>query len=304
MKKLLTIILISFISLTAQPYQINYSVIIENCDGNQYHEILSGSITEGESFTFPTVNLPGEYSPAQYIYNIFAGGEFGIEEGSLNENIDLVLNLSNFWCNFSVTEFPEGVYRLFSLVAEITGESSGYNPNEYYWFNDNKEAHISIAKDKITFYAALLGISDLNEIEVFYVGENNIDQNDIRRIVSDTHFTIYPRHFSLLSAGIVSGTTDIDFTDNNLPTEFKLLQNYPNPFNPETSINFSIPKTENVKLTIHNILGQKVKTLLNEVKEAGNYTVKFNALDLPSGIYFYKIISGEFTKTIKMTLMK
>ncbi len=86
--------------------------------------------------------------------------------------------------------------------------------------------------------------------------------------------------------------------------KFELSQNYPNPFNPSTTINYNLPEAANVKLIIYNILGQEVKTLVNEFKEAGVHTVNFNASKLNSGLYIYKIEAGSFTQTRKMTLIK
>lgn len=88
------------------------------------------------------------------------------------------------------------------------------------------------------------------------------------------------------------------------PKEFELVQNYPNPFNPETTINYSIPQSGNVKLFIFNTLGEKITTLVDGFNEAGTHSVKFNAGNLPSGIYFYQINSGNFTEVKKMTLTK
>ncbi len=88
------------------------------------------------------------------------------------------------------------------------------------------------------------------------------------------------------------------------PTEFSLEQNYPNPFNPSTTISFTIPDAGNVKLKIYDLLGQELKTLVNEYKEAGTYTVNFNAGNLNSGMYIYKLESGLFTQTRKMTFIK
>lgn len=85
---------------------------------------------------------------------------------------------------------------------------------------------------------------------------------------------------------------------------YSLDQNYPNPFNPSTSIRFTIPQAGLTKLTIYNLLGQQVKSLVNEFKEAGSYSINFNATDLPSGAYFYKLESPEFSKTMKMLLSK
>ncbi len=87
-------------------------------------------------------------------------------------------------------------------------------------------------------------------------------------------------------------------------TDYVLEQNYPNPFNPSTTIKFGLPEKSNVVLTVYNSLGAEVATLVNEVREAGSYEVEFNADNFSSGIYYYKIASGNFTETKKMILLK
>jgi len=108
--------------------------------------------------------------------------------------------------------------------------------------------------------------------------------------------------------------TDVEETENVLPDSYTLKQNYPNPFNPSTTIEFSLPAVSDVKISIYNILGQEVVTLLNEQRSAGNHSVVWNARDsygtrLSSGIYFYKLnatgINGnDFTDIRKMVLLK
>ncbi len=88
------------------------------------------------------------------------------------------------------------------------------------------------------------------------------------------------------------------------PIEYTLEQNYPNPFNPATRIRFNLPEAGNVKLTIYNILGQEIRTLVNEYKESGVYTISFDASGLNSGMYIYKIEANGFVQTRKMTLVK
>lgn len=95
-----------------------------------------------------------------------------------------------------------------------------------------------------------------------------------------------------------------DVKNEVIPTKLVLEQNYPNPFNPTTSIKFSIPKQEFVNLKVYDILGKEITTLVNEVKSAGNYEVNFNASNLPSGTYFYRIQSGNYVETKKMILIK
>lgn len=89
-----------------------------------------------------------------------------------------------------------------------------------------------------------------------------------------------------------------------LPAEFNLAQNYPNPFNPTTTIQYSIPKSVNVEIKVYDVLGNEVTTLVNVEKPAGVYEVEFNAKNLSSGVYFYKLTAGSFTETKKMTLLK
>lgn len=98
-------------------------------------------------------------------------------------------------------------------------------------------------------------------------------------------------------------TTDVTQISQN-PTKFELVQNYPNPFNPSTTISFSIPEAGFVSLKVFDILGKEVASLLNEDKEAGIYTVSFNASSLPSGTYIYRISSGNFKDSRKMSLVK
>ena len=95
----------------------------------------------------------------------------------------------------------------------------------------------------------------------------------------------------------------------NLPTEFGLHQNYPNPFNPNTIVAYDLPAACHVKIEIFNILGQRVKTLVNESKTAGRYQVNWNSTDdngrrVSSGIYLYVMKAGEYSRTAKMLLMK
>ncbi len=89
-----------------------------------------------------------------------------------------------------------------------------------------------------------------------------------------------------------------------VPTSIQLKQNYPNPFNPTTTIAYSIPARTHVTLTVYNMLGQKVETLLDAVQDAGNHGVNFNASRLASGVYFYRLTSGNYVSTKRMLMIK
>ncbi|MDP2886307.1 MAG: T9SS type A sorting domain-containing protein [Ignavibacteria bacterium] len=100
-----------------------------------------------------------------------------------------------------------------------------------------------------------------------------------------------------------SGTA-VSRTDNFLPDEFNLFQNYPNPFNPSTAIQFSIPAESYVTLRIYNSLGAELKTLVASTLQPGSYKTQWNAVGLPSGVYFCRMQAGEFVITKKLVLLR
>jgi methionine-rich copper-binding protein CopC len=91
---------------------------------------------------------------------------------------------------------------------------------------------------------------------------------------------------------------------NGLPTSFELAQNYPNPFNPTTTIGFALPQPSHVRLSVYNILGQQVETLIDQDMPAGNHNVEWEASRYSSGIYFYRLEADGFTDTHKMAFIK
>lgn len=102
----------------------------------------------------------------------------------------------------------------------------------------------------------------------------------------------------------VTGPNGIKNINIKTPDSYKLSQNYPNPFNPTTSISYEIPEYGFVNITIYNLTGQVVTVLVNEMKTTGSYNATFNAANLPSGIYLYKMKSGSYEKSLKMSLIK
>jgi hypothetical protein len=130
-----------------------------------------------------------------------------------------------------------------------------------------------------------------NQKEYLYVDKNLIDGKYFYRLKQ------------LDFGGIYDYSQTIEVNVRTLDN-FILEQNYPNPFNPSTKIKFNIPLTEKVRFEVFNTVGNKVATLLNELKEAGSYEVQFEADNLASGVYFYKISAGNFVQTKKMLLIR
>jgi len=139
---------------------------------------------------------------------------------------------------------------------------------------------------------------------------NNGANDNEGGVGSNHHVTLFKSFWSG-DAIDVFGTMDrkpvvngVEQLGSDIPVSYELGQNYPNPFNPSTTINFSIPQSGLVTMKIFNILGQEVAELVNEVRNAGFHSVSFDASDLTSGMYIYKIQSGNFSATRKMMLVK
>lgn len=122
---------------------------------------------------------------------------------------------------------------------------------------------------------------------------------DLTALGQATRFTIPGEILTLTAA-----PSAINPISTELPNNFSLKQNYPNPFNPATKISFDIPSASEVKLTVYNSLGKEVQTLVNENLKAGKYEVTFNANNLSSGVYYYRLSAGEFNISKVMTLIK
>ena len=101
-----------------------------------------------------------------------------------------------------------------------------------------------------------------------------------------------------------SGIVDVKEVIEGQITQYKLYQNYPNPFNPSTSITFSLPKTSFVTLTIYDLLGKELESLINKELGSGTHVLTWDASPYPSGIYFYKLHAGNFWETKKMLFLK
>ncbi|MCW8849205.1 MAG: T9SS type A sorting domain-containing protein, partial [Melioribacteraceae bacterium] len=127
-------------------------------------------------------------------------------------------------------------------------------------------------------------------------------------VEEDRSFGIHNPQFTvaMLNAALneMKGITNVNMEDGLVPEQYELSQNYPNPFNPTTTIKFSIPEASNVKVTVFDAIGREVAVLVNDQMSAGSYNVDWNAGNITSGIYLYRIESGDFTAVKKMILLK
>ncbi len=198
-------------------------------------------------------------------------------------------------------QWKAGDIKRVSVHIGLTDTSIGsYYPGEY------KIITLDSSRQRLSW--------DMSEIKK--AGWRSISQMDLAfkaNTVDSCNVVLRMRGMNMVSTDSLSRKTDIAFNlistgvkevSAQTPKGFALEQNYPNPFNPSTTIRFSVPQTEQVSLKVYNSLGQEVQTLVNEVKGKGNYEATFNASNLPSGTYFYRLQAGVNVETKKMMLVK
>jgi len=178
----------------------------------------------------------------------------------------------------------------------------------------NKDGYSDFVRTTINEIEVHLGSSTVDTIpdfilnmrgDLYYLGD--IDGNSTIELGYMDYTGMVPPTTTMRIYSVLKGTSVQE--GGQLPQQYSLGQNYPNPFNPETTISYSIPKSDHVTLKVYDLLGREIATLVNEYKQPGNYKVIFNvetlrATSLPSGIYFYKLQSGGYSEVKKLVLAK
>ncbi|MFA5870386.1 MAG: T9SS type A sorting domain-containing protein [Candidatus Paceibacterota bacterium] len=211
--------------------------------------------------------------------------------------------LWDMWSN-TIPSIPEPNQTPIGLISKSNGEKTDY----YFSGGTVNSATIKIPLG--------VTIEKGGALDLFKVGEKDGKQllvfADKKEIdVSKPVFSIQNNGKEIKISGsvnggtpvIISSTTDVK-NESTTPIEFNLLQNYPNPFNPVTTITYQLPEQGNVSLKVFDILGNEVQTLVNEEKEAGSYTVQFDASSLASGMYIYRLQVNDYSSIKKMILTK
>lgn len=230
--------------------------------------------------------------------------------------------------NLAVTFWPDTTWEYYQIEKVLFSVPEGVHPNSNFYLylslgNKPEDSIIHIKKvyyDSIPRYPEIAQITFdppiiINEKSFFYVSSSFIYTLSISNILGEPvlgQFAFWhslnqwieyvPVYFNL-KVVVKKNLTDIKDTQI-LPIEFSLDQNFPNPFNPRTKITYSIKEEGLVTLKIYDVLGKEIATLVNENKPSGNYEAEFDASQLPSGIYIYKLQAGSFISSKKMLLLK
>ena len=301
----LCIFLIGFSIAIAQPYKVYITVgIPTDCNGGPDLPIFNESGQEGMEFLIPQRTLPPDLAAYQSYYDVFAGGTLGLEQGTLNENVTLHLDLEYYKCSPENLKLLDAVRMSIRVIGEKTGPHDVFT---YYQFNEGKKGFIKLNAKKLFEYLEKEGVK-LDELVAWFYGEGfTPDLTGITYKYDEVNdpewFYIYLDHFSKIVLGKISSPTSIK-NSNQIPSRFSLEQNYPNPFNPSTKISWQSPIDSWQTIKVYNVLGNEVVTLVNQYLPAGKYEVEFDASKLTSGNYFYKLLINDFVQVKKMLLIK
>ena len=203
--------------------------------------------------------------------NISYGGTLGIDSGDVVLPVELL--------NFSAEKYNNNVKLNWSTVTE--SNNSGFEierlSGNYNW-------------ERIGY---VNGNGTTSTPYNYSYNDNNLISGIYNYRLKQIDFNGNFEYFNLRNEVIIES-----------PVSFNLKQNYPNPFNPVTKIDFDIPNDGFVSIKLFDVGGREIKSIVNEFKNAGYYTVQLDASSLPSGVYFYRLESGNFTSTKKITLLK
>ncbi len=264
------------------------------------------STNEGTSWTDITgsLNLGVTYA-AIYENRIYAGGQ----------GLHVTTNYGVTWDQLFLTDNIEAVSVHDSLIiigsyAQGVYRSSNYGQTWERTLNLSKKIRSVYQYGDYVFAAGDTG---------FYVstdkGINFTDKTAGLGNASITSIVILNNYVFAANANYLSGNVSafrsplqeligVINISTKVPSGYELNQNYPNPFNPMTNIRFNVPKTEHASITIFDIMGREIAVLVNEQLKPGTYEVTWDGSNFSSGIYYYKIICGNYTDTKKMILLK
>lgn len=264
---------------------------------------ISGGLTMqeavNEEFTGTTFNSKFRKRNLTYTSSVLSGNVKWL--GTPKVNLDYLSTASPFvQFNFQVYEVtPNGTQKLINRI-NYTDRNYTANSRRVRNFEGQAHSHIFKAGNRIRIVVTNL---DTSPDDQWFLGTNPF----VLPAINNGYNYMYLNSNSFIDLPIIK-TSASPFADsrgtNEVPGRFSLSQNYPNPFNPETIIEYQIGTKNLVTIKVYDILGREVKTLVNEIKDAGIYNAAFDGTSLSSGVYFYRINSGEFTDTKTMLLVK
>jgi hypothetical protein len=218
---------------------------------------------------------------------------------------------SSDWATFSFSLDTVVAFSSVSVQSPNGGEVwVAGDTEDITWSGVNvNDVKIELSTNNGTDWSTIIQSTPNTGTYAWVVTAQDTSDECLIRISSVENGYVYDVSDAVFTIDIISGLEE-EFESN--PTEFSLVQNYPNPFNPSTTIRYAVPKTSHISIKVYDLTGQEVATLINGVKEVGTYEVKFDAHNLASGIYLYRMIatdlstgSGQiYTSVRKLSVLK
>jgi serine protease len=279
--------------------------------------MLTYSFAEENNMNYVILRTQLENTTSNDIKNLYAGYYFdfdiqGVADDDCYDDMVGYDNTDNFGYAYDRDESPQQVYAGAALISDANygfyainqdsstatvspNNSNGFLDSEKWYSISNgiKKTQAGPADISYVISGGPYDISAGQTLDIAFTLACGYSVDEIRTGVQQSKIKWY------------SGLTGIE-ENTKLPEEYILYQNYPNPFNPETVIRYSLPKEGFISLKVYDILGREVATLVNEFQKAGNHNSTFSTRhsSLSSGVYFYRISSGEFSQTKKMLILK
>jgi len=223
-----------------------------------------------------------------FIY--IAGRPYRFNNTALYQNNNYMINN---WLNYSslTVQSPNGG------EIWVVGETE-----EITWTDVNVyDVKIELSADNGSNWSTIAESTPNTGTYSWIVEAQDSSDQCLIRITNVDDGLVYDASDAVFTIDIV---TSVEKLQEDIPTEFNLSQNYPNPFNPVTLIKYQVPNTSHVSIKVYDLTGQEVALLVNEVKEVGTYEIKFDASNLASGVYLYRMVAGDFTSARKFNLLK
>jgi len=279
------------------PNSVNKNLTMQNAVNEEFTGTTFNSRFKKASLTYQTTALTQDFKMI----------------GTPQIGLDYLSSATECQFNFQIYEVSGTTSKLVTRV-NYTDRKNIVNSRKNTVINGLSHGHIFKAGNKIKIIVTNL---DTAPDDVSFLGTNPNVLPDLKNGTSLLFFTnksyiTFPVQangtspFGGDAAENNTGNDNLNPGDNLIPKEYSLSQNYPNPFNPSTVINYSIPQNSLVTLKVYDMSGKEVAVLVNGQTAPGNYSVNFNAnaYNLSSGIYFYKIVAGNFVNVKKLVLIK
>jgi len=278
---------------------------------------LWGTTTGGVTWDSATFRLPAG-SPSEagwnnaFYFDISTGLMFGTNNTRIYRTVNLVnwttqptttqVNSYALWFNNALTGFMGGTALLYTTtagtawVAPPSALPGTANISGIVGFSNNWWV---VRQSQPVYFSSNNGTS--------WVTQYTAPGAGLYRYIARPRSFIFNTLYAVGSTGGISkasGLTGLEPVSNEIPKAFSLKQNYPNPFNPTTRFEFKIAKPGLVRVSVFDELGREVRTLVNENLQPGTYEISFDGSDLSSGVYYYKLVTQDFSESRKMILLK